>query len=138
MSAGNSDRKVYVYAVFFPRKQQEVPGTPAGRPLFVLSGVPWTPSRCSEDFSSFFFPECLGTCARCTVQTPFVTLLSERLERSEKAFPKGSKRCFPDPPPRLATEVDRPFQRDNESLKTAMFPGILVPSHLGHPLNTPL
>ena len=31
-------------------------GTPAGRPLFVPPGVPGTPGRCPEDFSSVYVP----------------------------------------------------------------------------------
>ena len=41
---------------FFYSKQQEIPGTPAGRPLFVPLGVPGTPGRCPEDFSYFYVP----------------------------------------------------------------------------------
>ena len=40
-------------AKFFYSKQQEVPGTPAGRPLFVPPGVPRTPGSCPEDFLKF-------------------------------------------------------------------------------------
>ena len=38
---------------FFYSKQQEIPGTPTGRPLFVSPGVPGTPGRCPEDFLKF-------------------------------------------------------------------------------------
>ena len=31
------------------------PGTPAGRPLFVPPGVPGTPGRCPENFSSVYY-----------------------------------------------------------------------------------
>ena len=42
---------------------QEVPGTPAGRPLSVPPGVPGTSGRCPGDFLSLcalFFPEFYG------------------------------------------------------------------------------
>ena len=38
---------------FFYSKQQELSGTPAGRPLFVPPGVPGTPGRCPVDFLKF-------------------------------------------------------------------------------------
>ena len=46
---------------FLYSKQQEILGTPAGRPLFVPPGVPGTPGRCPENFflslGALFFPD---------------------------------------------------------------------------------
>ena len=41
---------------FFVGKQQEIPGRPAGRSLFVPPGFPGTPGRCPGDFSYVYVP----------------------------------------------------------------------------------
>ena len=53
---GQCPGKNAVFCQFFYGKQQEIPWTPAGRPLFVLPRVPGAIGRCPEEFLKFMCP----------------------------------------------------------------------------------
>ena len=71
-----------LFCVFFYSKHQEIPGTPAGRPLFVPPGVPGTPGRCPEDFLNF-------TCLFSRVRPPGIEWKTSRNPKLEKHWPKN-------------------------------------------------